>query len=69
MDYTSGELPDDVRALFEHHLFLCANCHTYLAQYQATVAAGKKAFADENATVPDDVPEDLIRAILATRRY
>ena len=68
MDYTSGELPDDVRALFERHLSRCANCHTYLTEYKATVAAGMEAFADENAAVPDDVPEDLIRAILAARQ-
>ena len=68
MDYTSGELPDDTRALFERHLSRCANCHTYLAEYRATIGAGREAFADENATVPNDVPEDLIRAILAARR-
>jgi anti-sigma factor RsiW len=68
MDYLSNEMPADVAASFDRHLSRCPNCHTYLAQYQATVAAGKEAFADGDASIPDDVPEDLIQAILATRR-
>jgi anti-sigma factor RsiW len=68
MDYLTGELPADVLASFERHLSGCPHCHDYLAQYLATVAAGKEAFADENAPVPAEVPEDLIQAILASRR-
>ena len=68
MDYLTGELPAEVVASFERHLSRCPNCHTYLAQYRATVAAGREAFADESATVPPDVPEDFIQAILASRR-
>lgn len=68
MGYLDGELAPDVLAPFERHLSRCPNCHTYLAQYQATVAAGKSAFADDGAVVPSDVPEELIQAILASRR-
>ena len=64
-DYLTGELPTEVRATFEAHLAICPNCVTYLDQYQATIGAGKAAFADE---VADDLPEELIRAILATRK-
>jgi hypothetical protein len=31
------------------------------------VALGKRAFDDDDAAVPADVPEDLVKAILAAR--
>lgn len=67
-DYLAGDLTPQVVALFERHLSRCRDCHTYLAQYRATVEAGRQAFDDESASVPADVPEELIQAILAARR-
>ena len=64
-DYLSGELPADVRAQFEHHLSVCTNCVKYLAGYRGAIALGKHAFDDQ---VPADVPEDLVKAILAAKR-
>jgi len=54
--------------MFDHHLTLCRNCVRYLAQYRETIAAGRAAFQDPEAAVPADVPEDLVRAILAARQ-
>lgn len=68
MDYLNGDLPADVAASFDRHLSACPNCCTYLTQYRGTIAAGRSAFADDDGAVPDDVPEDLIRAILSTRK-
>jgi anti-sigma factor RsiW len=68
MDYLSGELPAGTRASFERHLHVCENCQKYLAGYEETVKLGKRAFEDGQAELPKDVPEDLIRAILAARR-
>lgn len=68
IDYIGGELPADVVAGFERHISVCPNCREYLTQYEATVAAGRDAFTDDDAAVPAEVPEDLIQAILATRR-
>lgn len=68
MSYLDGELPEDVRAPFEHHLSRCPPCARYLRQYETTVAAGKAAFADADCDVPADVPEELISAILQSRR-
>jgi anti-sigma factor RsiW len=67
-DYLSGELGADVLSLFERHLSLCPACHEYLAQYQQTVQAGRLAFEHPDEVVPAEVPEDLVRAILAARR-
>lgn len=68
MDYLNGELTPDVRGAFDRHLSLCPNCVNYLAGYKATVALGKRAFADDEADAATQVPEDLLRAILAARR-
>jgi anti-sigma factor RsiW len=67
MDYLSGELPSADRSRFEQHLVLCSNCRKYLTSYEETVKLGKKAFDDDTA-LPADVPEELVRAILAARR-
>ena len=68
MDYRTDELPPEVRARFEHHLTICANCVKYLASYEKAVQLGKTAFSDDDASLPDDVPEALVQAILAARR-
>lgn len=67
MDYLSDELSTESRAVFEHHLGLCINCRRYLASYRETVKLGKRAFEDADAAVPSQVPEELVRAILAAR--
>jgi anti-sigma factor RsiW len=66
--YLSGELEAGALAEFERHLRLCANCRNYLAGYKATIELGRRAFDDENAGVPPDVPEELVKAILASRK-
>lgn len=68
LDYLSGELPPDEARLFERHLQRCPHCPEYLRQYKATVEAGRSAFAEEDADLPAEVPEDLVRAILAARK-
>jgi anti-sigma factor RsiW len=66
-DYLSGELAPEPRQQFDHHLSLCVNCQRYLGSYRETVALGKRAFADDDAALPADVPEQLVKAILAAR--
>jgi anti-sigma factor RsiW len=68
MDYLSGGLLPAVRAEFEHHLTLCPNCVNYLAAYKATVELNRRAFATEDDEAALDVPEDLVKAIIASRR-
>jgi anti-sigma factor RsiW len=65
MAYTSGELPETERAAFEEHLAECPDCVSYLHSYEETVRLGKAACAGDDL---DEVPEELIRAILAARR-
>jgi anti-sigma factor RsiW len=66
-DYLTGELPPDSRSAFEQHLRLCVNCQKYLAGYEATVKLGKRAFAEDDALVPEQVPEELVQAILRAK--
>lgn len=66
-DYLAGELPPGAKATFEHHLDLCTNCRRYLTSYEETVKLGTRAFDDEDALLPSEVPEQLVQAILAAR--
>jgi anti-sigma factor RsiW len=65
--YLADELSPDERAKFEFHLTHCAPCVRYLHSYKETIRVGKVALAPSNDPVPTDVPEELIRAILAAR--
>jgi anti-sigma factor RsiW len=67
MAYLADELPAGQRAVFEEHLGECPNCTSYLHSYQQTVRIEKVACGC-NDPPPADVPEELIRAILAARR-
>jgi anti-sigma factor RsiW len=67
-DYLSGELTPEAGAQFERHLTVCPNCVAYLSNYRDTIALGRGAFPDEEADLPSDVPDDLVQAILASRR-
>ena len=69
MDYMTGDLPTDERALFERHLQRCPHCPEYLKQYEDSVRAGRRAFDAWDEAVPVSVPDELVEAILqATRR-
>jgi hypothetical protein len=65
MDYLSGELPVRQRMTFKVHLLLCKACRTYLQTYQQTVRLEKDAYAEDPRL--EDVPEQLVHAILSAR--
>lgn len=67
MDYLSGELPAATRAEFETHLGSCTNCQHYLTSYRETISLGQRAFEDDDASVPLQIPAELVAAILAAR--
>jgi anti-sigma factor RsiW len=66
MDYLTGERSASERAVFDEHIEECPDCKSYLAAYRETVRLSKAACQDGD-DVPGDVPEDLVRAILAAR--
>ncbi|PYQ61873.1 MAG: hypothetical protein DMF58_03315 [Acidobacteria bacterium] len=61
-DYLVGELGESERSEFERHLILCPSCRAYLASYRQTL----ELLADD--AVIEDVPEELVQAILKVRR-
>ncbi len=66
--WLDGELPEAQELLFEEHLSLCSSCVAYLSNYQDTLSLAKGAFCDPEGPVPDEVPEDLVEAVLAARK-
>ena len=68
IDYLEGDLPDRQCAVFEFHLKICRECRDYLAAYRRTIELGKATFAEPEAPLPESVPEDLVKAVLAARR-
>lgn len=67
LDYLEGDLPPRQRFVFEFHIKVCRECRDYLAAYGRAVELSQRVFTDGDAPVPSDVPEDLVRAILAAR--
>ncbi|HXK25473.1 MAG TPA: zf-HC2 domain-containing protein [Myxococcota bacterium] len=65
--YLDEELSADERARFDAHLAVCPHCVDYLHGYRESIRLGKAALAAEGP-IPDDVPVDLLDAILAARR-
>lgn len=68
VDYLDGTLPRPQRRTMALHLLLCRDCRAYLERYRRAIALGQAVFREPTDPVPDDVPEDLVRAILAARR-
>ena len=62
IDYVDGTLPARELEQFERHLALCDSCTAYLHTYQLTIRLEKRI--DDG---PIDPPEELVRAVLATR--
>ena len=65
MAYLDGELGPERRADFEHHLVECPPCIDYLETYKTTVELTGGACRDPDGPVPEEVPDELVRAILA----
>jgi anti-sigma factor RsiW len=68
LDYLDDELPALQRTRFERHIRLCRECKQYLQAYQRTMEVSCAVFSAPEAQIPDDVPEDLIKAILKARK-
>ena len=67
-DYLGGQLdPGKVRE-FERHLSECDSCVAYIASYQETIRLAKTS-ANPPTLRLEDVPNDLVAAILATVRH
>lgn len=63
--YREHELTEHERTEFERHLTVCPSCVAYLNTYEQTVLLAK-ASGDDG--IPEEVPESLVKAILAAQR-
>jgi anti-sigma factor RsiW len=63
--YRDNNLSPDQRVEFERHLSVCPSCVAYLKTYEQTIALARATGDDP---VPADIPESLVRAILAMRQ-
>ena len=66
--YCDDELTNRQRSQFERHLSICRECREYLVAYQHAMKVSRAVFLSSDDPVPDDVPEDLIKAILEARK-
>lgn len=66
--YLDGDLPEKQRFVFELHLKVCRECRDYLAAYRRTIEVSRRAFDVPDDPLPEEVPEDLVKAVLAARR-
>lgn len=67
-DYLDQSLAAEVAGRFEEHLAGCTPCRNYLHAYRTTILASRNAWPVSDDSGFTDVPEDLIRAILDSRR-
>ena len=58
------DLTDTEVRRFETHLKVCAECREYLAAYLTSAEVAPQTLADK--ILPDEVPEELIKAVLAS---
>jgi len=63
MEYLDGQLAAGERSEFEKHLAVCRSCVAYLRTYEQTVRMEVTTCIEEVT-----VPEELVRAILASRK-
>lgn len=68
LDYMDGTLPERQRSMFDWHMRICRECREYLAAYQRAMAVSQRVLSSPGEPIPDDVPEDLISAIMESRK-
>lgn len=66
-DYLDGALSSESKSDFERHLSRCESCRAYLQSYEQTIRASRAAMT-EREDLLEEAPEDLIQAILESRR-
>ncbi len=65
--YLDGELDPEIQQVFDQHLSVCPNCVIYMETYKSTISLLKEQGIEADSTIPDDVPQSLLDAILAAR--
>jgi anti-sigma factor RsiW len=66
-DYLDARLEPAERARFDEHLAVCPACVRYVKSYRGTLQA-LTLVGREDGALPEEVPPQLVEAILAARR-
>lgn len=66
-DYLAHALEGEALTDFERHLSDCPPCVAYLQTYELSIRMGRAALQASDEPLPEEVPEDLVQAILAAR--
>lgn len=66
-DYLEERLDAETLVAFERHLAVCRSCVAYLASYRETILMARAATLAPALNV-EDVPEELVAAVLAVAR-
>ncbi len=64
-DYCEGRLSAEEKQRFDDHLAECPACVTYMESYLKAVDLAR---VTARQPLPEDVPEELVRAILDSRK-
>ena len=72
MEYLDDELSQEQRSSFEAHLGACSDCVDFIASYKQTLQLTKRLQLSEAGEISEDkvledVPDDLVDAILAAQ--
>ncbi|MDZ4829685.1 MAG: zf-HC2 domain-containing protein [Phycisphaerae bacterium] len=67
-DYVAATQSPSVRASFEEHLAICPYCADYLRTYTEAVRLGRAVLVAGAGSVPAEVPDELVQAIIEASR-
>jgi hypothetical protein len=65
--YVEGSLPEAQRETLDRHLSICPDCTAFLQSYRATMSMSAIAMKQAMARLSDEMPDELVEAILAAR--
>jgi anti-sigma factor RsiW len=66
--YLDRELSPEEMDRFDGHLSACPACVDYMKTYAQTIRFTRSLSWESDSQLPDNVPEDLVKAILASRK-
>jgi len=67
-DYLDGNLNERQQKIFRAHMEVCPMCRAHFETYVSTYQLSKKMFGTGAEPVPEDVPEELVLAVLDAAR-
>jgi len=67
-DYLDDEMAPEARVVFERHIELCPPCVDYLESFRRCRQLAVSSCQHDHDDVPADVPDGLVKAILAARK-